>query len=618
MEQYDAAIIGTGHAGIEAALACARLGVRTVVFSINLDSVGSCPCSPSIGGTAKGTLVREIDALGGEMAKTTDECFLHSKILNRGKGAAVQSIRAQIDKDKYKTIMKHKLEVQPNLHLKQAEIIDLRFENDFWEITTRTQVTYRARTVVIAAGTYTGGKIHIGEVSYFSGPNGIFPGEFLGGALKKLGIHTKRFKTGTSARILKSSINFSILEEQHGDEPVTPFSFNTENIGLNKMPCYIARTNFETKRIILENLEKSAIYSGEISGVGPRYCPSIEDKMVRFSEKESHQIFVEPCGINTEEIYLYGMSSSLPEDVQNAFYRSIEGFENSVIMRPAYAIEYDVVNSIELTHTLEFKNHRNLFAAGQINGSSGYEEAAAQGLVAGINAAMNILGKPGIEFARENSYIGVLIDDLVTKGVDEPYRMLTSCAEHRLLLRINNADERLTSIGRELGLVSDSSWAKFQKRIEQKDAEVKRIKKTYINFDETTVTQRSNNATKSSVYSLLKRPEITYESISSQYSPNLPREILERIEIEIKYEGYISLQKQRIKKNKKMLETKLPEEIDYLKINSLRLEAREKLNKYKPANLSAAFRISGITPADIDSLSIWLAAKLRHTTKEME
>lgn len=618
MEQYDAAIIGTGHAGIEAALACARLGVRTVVFSINLDSVGSCPCSPSIGGTAKGTLVREIDALGGEMAKTTDECFLHSKILNRGKGAAVQSIRAQIDKDKYKTIMKHKLEVQPNLHLKQAEIIDLRFENDFWEITTRTQVTYRARTVVIAAGTYTGGKIHIGEVSYFSGPNGIFPGEFLGGALKKLGIHTKRFKTGTSARILKSSINFSILEEQHGDEPVTPFSFNTENIGLNKMPCYIARTNFETKRIILENLEKSAIYSGEISGVGPRYCPSIEDKMVRFSEKESHQIFVEPCGINTEEIYLYGMSSSLPEDVQNAFYRSIEGFENSVIMRPAYAIEYDVVNSIELTHTLEFKNHRNLFAAGQINGSSGYEEAAAQGLVAGINAAMNILGKPGIEFARENSYIGVLIDDLVTKGVDEPYRMLTSCAEHRLLLRINNADERLTSIGRELGLVSDSSWAKFQKRIEQKDAEVKRIKKTYINFDETTVTQRSNNATKSSVYSLLKRPEITYESISSQYSPNLPREILERIEIEIKYEGYINLQKQRIKKNKKMLETKLPEEIDYLKINSLRLEAREKLNKYKPANLSAAFRISGITPADIDSLSIWLAAKLRHTTKEME
>lgn len=611
--EYDVAVVGAGHAGIEASLASARLGAKTVVFSINLDSIGNCPCSPSIGGTAKGTLVREIDSLGGEMAKTTDECFLHSKILNASKGPAAQSIRAQVDKNKYKILMKHKLETQQNLHIHQCEIVEMQKFENFWILKTNLGTTYKCKAVVLATGTFLGGKIHIGDVSYSSGPDGVFASNFLTNSIQNLNIPTKRFKTGTSARILKSSINFDLLEVQPGDEKVTPFSYDTENIGKNKLVCHIAWTNQETKKVIRENIDKSPMYSHKIHATGPRYCPSIEDKIMRFSEKERHQIFVEPCGIDTDEIYLYGMSSCLPEEIQIKFLRTIKGFENCVITRPGYAIEYDIIDPTSIFPTLELKKAEGIFTAGQLNGSSGYEEAAAQGLIAGINAAMHVLRKDKLILNRSNSYIGTLIDDLTTKGVNDPYRMLTARSEYRLYLRVDNADERLTPIGRKIGLVSDKYWDKFQNRINQKEKEKERIKSVFIKANESNnrIIEKFGIPKISESVRLeyfLRRPEVNYDLIKllDKEVPNLPEDILKRVEIEVKYAGYIKLQKQQIEKLAKFENCLIPKDFNYLNISNLRLEAREKLSRINPINLLQAKQIPGITPADISTLIIWI------------
>ena len=479
--EYDVAIIGAGHAGIEAALAAARLGCHTAVFTINMDAVGNCPCNPSIGGTAKGHLVREIDALGGEMGRTADECTLQSRMLNRGKGPAVHSLRAQIDRRKYSAVMKHKLELQENLDLRQAEITEIaREDNGLWLLTTRMLGVFRAKTVIIATGTYLGGRIYVGEVSYESGPDGIFPAAYLGESLRKLGVKTRRFKTGTPARVKRSSIDFTDLEVQEGDEPTVPFSYDTLTPPENKVQCHVSWTNEATKQIILDNIHRSPLYGGKIEGVGPRYCPSLEDKIVRFADKKRHQLFIEPCGEDTEEMYLQGMSSSLPEEVQLAFYHTIPGLEKALIMRPAYAIEYDCIDPTDMLATLEFKSFPGLYGAGQFNGSSGYEEAAAQGLIAGINAARKVQGKEPLVLDRASSYIGTLIDDLVTKGANEPYRMMTSRSEYRLILRQDNADERLTPIGHELGLISEERYQRFSAKQELIRQEKKRVADTVI------------------------------------------------------------------------------------------------------------------------------------------
>lgn len=618
IEDYEVIIIGAGHAGIEAGLAAARLGCNTAVFAVNLDSVGNCPCNPSIGGTAKGHLVREIDALGGEMGKTADECFLQSRMLNMGKGPAVRSLRVQIDRNKYKEVMKHKLELQQNLSLKQAEITDIKRDeaNEKWIISSRNMMKYSATCVVLATGTFLEGKVHIGETSYSSGPDGIFPANLLGKSLAELSLKLKRFKTGTPARALKSSINFENLEEQCGDDEIVPFSYDTENPGENQVKCYISWTNDKTKEVILKNLHRAPMYSGKIEGVGPRYCPSIEDKIVRFPDKKRHQMFIEPCGINTEEMYLQGMSTSLPEEVQIEMYRTIPGLENVKIMRPAYAIEYDIADPTQMNNTLEFKDFPGLFGAGQFNGSSGYEEAGAQGLIAGINAAMKAKNKEPLALDRGSSYIGTLIDDLVTKGVNDPYRMMTSRSEYRLVLRQDNADERLTPIGRKIGLISDERMKKFEHSLSLKMQELERIKKEVLSptdeLNKVLVSRETSPIVSGvKISELLKRPQITYDDLApfDKNRENLPKSVFDKVQTEIKYEGYIARQNHQIKEMRRLESKIIPENLNYNEIKGLRLEAIEKLSKIKPLNIGQASRISGVSPADISVLIIFLASK---------
>ena len=614
---YEVAVIGAGHAGIEAALAAARLGCSTVVFTINLDAVGNCPCNPSIGGTAKGHLVREIDALGGEMGRTADACTIQSRMLNLGKGPAVHSLRAQIDRNHYSRLMKHKLEACPNLLLRQGEIVKLERAGEEWLLTSRLEAVYRAKAVIIATGTFLGGKVFVGDVSYESGPDGMFPAAFLPDSLKELGISLRRFKTGTPARVLNSSIDFTGLEVQHGDVPVVPFSYDTEKPLENKAVCHVSWTNDETKRVILENIHRSPLYGGQIEGVGPRYCPSIEDKVVRFPDKPRHQLFIEPCGLDTEEMYLQGMSSSLPEDVQVAFYHTIPGLEHAQIMRTAYAIEYDCCDPLQLSATLEFRDWPGLYGAGQFNGSSGYEEAAAQGFVAGVNAARKVQGKEPFVLDRASSYIGTLIDDLITKGASDPYRMMTSRSEYRLVLRQDNADERLTPLGRELGLISDRRWEKFQRKQEQKRAELKRVQSTTLppseELNQILVSRGTSPlSTGAKLADLLKRPQVSYQDLTAvdRERPKYSTAIFEAVEIELKYEGYIRRQRADIEEARRLERKRLPQ-VDYAQIKGLRLEAVEKLNKVRPENIGQAGRISGVSPADISVLLIWLAAQER-------
>ena len=614
--EYDVAVIGAGHAGIEAALAAARLGCHTAVFTINMDAVGNCPCNPSIGGTAKGHLVRELDALGGEMGKTADACFLQSRMLNRGKGPAVHSLRAQIDRRKYSEIMKHKLELQENLELRQAEITDIQPRDGGYLITTQMLAQYLCRAVVVATGTYLGGRIYVGEVSYESGPDGMFPATKLAVALKNLGLPLRRFKTGTPARMLRRSIDFSELEVQKGDEPPQPFSYETERLGDNKIECHISWTNDRTKQVILENIHRSPLYAGRIEGVGPRYCPSFEDKVMRFADKPRHQLFIEPCGENTEEMYMQGMSSSLPEEVQLQFYRTIKGLEHCVMMRPAYAIEYDCVDPTAMDPTLEFKDFPRLYGAGQFNGSSGYEEAAAQGFVAGVNAALKVLGREPFILTRANSYIGTLVDDLVTKGANEPYRMMTSRSEYRLVLRQDNADERLTPLGYQLGLISEERYQKFCQKQKQKKEEIKRLQSTTVApseaLNDMLVSRETSPVTTGTrLIDLLKRPQLDYKCLApfDVTRPDLEPNLFEQVEIEIKYEGYIQKQLKQVEQMKKLEKKQLPTDFDYKQLGGLRLEAQEKLNKIKPLNIGQASRISGVSPADVSVLLIWLASK---------
>ncbi len=617
-KHYDVAVIGAGHAGVEAGLASARLGCQTCVFTINLDWVGNLPCNPSIGGTSKGHLVREIDALGGEMGIAADLHTLQNRMLNVGKGPAVHSLRAQIDRRLYSQYMKHTLEKQENLELRQCEIVDLKKNDDgLWEMTTNLEAIYTAQCVILATGTFLGGKIYVGDVSFSSGPDGMFPANKLSEALVKLGVETRRFKTGTPSRVNRRSVNTEILEIQTGDEETTPFSFNYNSKIENTEPCYVTYTNEETKRIILENLHRSPLYGGKIDGVGPRYCPSIEDKIVRFAEKERHQIFIEPCGSseNTEEMYLQGLSSSLPEDVQLAFIRTIPGLENAQVMRTAYAIEYDCVDPLTLKSSLEFENFEGLYGAGQFNGSSGYEEAAAQGLVAGINAARKIQGKDEFILDRASSYIGTLIDDLVTKGCSDPYRMMTSRSEYRLILRQDNADLRLTEKGYEIGLISEERYQKFLHKKELIKEEDKRIKKVVISpSDELNeiLVSRGTAPIKTGVRlsELIKRPQLDYKILTpfDKERPDLPKEIFEQVEIEIKYEGYIKRQKAQIDEMRRLEKKKIDFIKDYKEIVGLRLEAQEKLNKVRPANIGQASRISGVSPADISVLLIYLSS----------
>lgn len=629
MEYYagacDVAVIGAGHAGIETALAASRLGCTVGLFTINLDAVGNMPCNPSIGGTGKGQLVREIDALGGEMGKAADKTFIQSRMLNRGKGPAVHSLRVQSDRRAYHQLMKKTVEQQKNLDLKQAEIVEIREKDGaVSSVVTRLGAVYDVKAVVIATGTYLKGRIHIGEVNYSGGPDGMFAAESLSDSLRNLGLDLMRFKTGTPSRVNRNSIDFSVLEEQAGDEPITPFSFDTEETGSNKAVCHIAYTNSETHRIIKENLNRSPLYAGRIEGVGPRYCPSIEDKVVRFYEKERHQFFIEPMGLDTDEMYLQGLSSSLPEEVQIKFLRTIEGFENLKVMRTAYAIEYDCINPLELLPTLETKKISGLYGAGQFNGSSGYEEAAAQGLVAGINAALKIKGQPPMVLDRSGSYIGTLIDDLVTKGTSEPYRMMTSRCEYRLILRQDNADERLTPIGHGIGLISEARYARYLHKQELISAERKRIEAVTV-----PPTQELNNLlekngtapvkTGVTLAELIKRPQICYLDLApfDTARPELPDAVTEQVEISIKYEGYIKRERAQIQEMRRLEERQLPEGMDYKKITGLRIEAREKLEKIKPVSIGQASRISGVNPADITVLLIYLE-QAQNVSRETE
>ena len=613
-KKYQVAVIGAGHAGIEAGLASARLGCDTAVFTINLDWVGNMPCNPSIGGTSKGHLVREIDALGGEMGKAADANTLQSRILNLGKGPAVHSLRAQIDRRPYSEYMKKVLEKQENLELRQCEIVDLKKDEDgLWELKTNLEAVYKAECVILATGTFLAGRVYVGDVSYESGPDGMFPARGLAVSLKNMGVPTRRFKTGTPARVNRRSVNADILEIQNGDERIVPFSFDNNIEIENKMCCYVTYTNERTKKVILDNLHRSPLYGGKIDGKGPRYCPSIEDKIVRFHEKERHQIFIEPCGYNTEEMYLQGLSSSLPEDVQLEFMHTIPGLENAQMMRTAYAIEYDCVDPLALDTSLEFKDFDGLFGAGQFNGSSGYEEAAAQGLVAGINAARKVQGKEPVIFERSESYIGTLVDDLVTKGCSDPYRMMTSRSEYRLLLRQDNADRRLTPLGYEIGLISKERFEKYNDKIALIAEERKRVEKAVISpSDELNdmLVSRETSPIISGVRlsELIKRPQLNYDLLApfDTERPDLPYEIFEQVEIDIKYEGYIKRQKAQVNEMHRLEVRALPKDLDYNSIIGLRLEAREKLSKIKPKNVGQASRISGVSPADISVLLIYL------------
>ena len=613
--EYDVAVIGAGHAGIEAALASARLGANTIVFTINLDWIGNMACNPSIGGTSKGHLVREIDALGGEMGKAADATLIQSRILNLGKGPAVHSLRAQIDRREYTKYMKHCLENQKNLDLKQAEIVSLnKTEDGLWELGTQLEAIYKAKTVIIATGTFLKGKVYVGDVSYESGPDGMFPSNALSDDLSKLNVDLRRFKTGTPPRVNRNSVDFSELEEQIGDSEITPFSFSTPSENLeNKEVCHITYTNENTKKIILDNIDRSPLYSKKIEGTGPRYCPSIEDKIMRFFEKERHQVFIEPCGLDTEELYLQGLSSSLPEDVQLQILKSIKGLENVKVMRTAYAIEYDCVNPLSLKSTLEFNDLSGLYGAGQFNGSSGYEEAAAQGLIAGINAALKVQGKEPFILDRSTSYIGTLIDDLVTKGCSDPYRMMTSRSEYRLILREDNADLRLTEMGYQIGLVSEEAHNALLEKIDGIKKETERVNSQSIAPSEelNKVLEEAGTAplkTGCKMSELLKRPQVTYKLLEKfdKSRPEIAKEIFEQVEINFKYEGYIKRQKAQVDELKRLEVKKIPEDIDYKAITNLRLEAIEKLEKIRPENVGQASRISGVSPADISVLLIHL------------
>ncbi|MDD3766313.1 MAG: tRNA uridine-5-carboxymethylaminomethyl(34) synthesis enzyme MnmG [Eubacteriales bacterium] len=615
--EYDVAVIGAGHAGCEAALACARLGFKTIIFAINLDTVANLPCNPNIGGTAKGHLVREIDALGGEMGKAADATFIQSRMLNLGKGPAVHSLRVQIDRRAYQAYMKKVLEHQENLDIKQAEITRIHAKDGkVRQVETNVGAVYDVKAAIVATGTFLRGRIIIGDVAYDGGPDGLFAATKLTQSLQELGIELMRFKTGTPARVNARSIDFSKFEQQKGDDEIVPFSFETESLGENKAVCYLSYTNEKTHEIIKKNLHRSPLYSGVIEGVGPRYCPSIEDKIVRFADKDRHQIFIEPMGLDTDEMYVQGMSTSLPEDVQLEMYRTIPGMENVHVMRTAYAIEYDCIQPTQLKQSLEFKAVENLYGAGQFNGSSGYEEAAAQGLIAGVNAVRKLQGKEPVILSRSQAYIGVLIDDLVTKGTSEPYRMMTARAEHRLLLRQDNADLRLTPLGYEIGLISKERYQRFLDMKEKIETEIKRLRKKVLPPSEKVnafLDKYGSTRLKTGIHmdDLLKRPEMKYAALAEvdEEFPNLPQRIANQVEISIKYEGYIARQQLQAQQAEKLEKRHIPEDIDYFAIDGLRMEARQKLSQIRPSSVGQASRISGVSPADISVLLVYLKVR---------